>query len=79
MADKTTNAPEERMMENKEKKDYRLIIRDIIHQKYSPDDIEALIRHYTADPEKYKTKFNEYNEYCEEVVEKVKAEYGITD
>lgn len=61
------------------KKDYRLIIRDIIHQKYSADDIEALMRHYTADPEKYRAKFEAYNAFCEDIVAKVKEEYGITD
>lgn len=66
-------------LEHKIKKDYRLIIRDIIHQKYSADDIEALMRHYTADPDKYRAKFDEYNAYCEEIVAKVKAEYGIED
>lgn len=75
------NEPKEEKdsLNEKPKKDYRLTIRDIIHQKYSPDDIEALMRHYTADPDKYRAKFEEYNAYCEEIVAKVKASYDIKD
>lgn len=76
------NEPETEEQDNlmeDQRKDYRLIIRDIIHQKHSPDDIEALMRHYAADPEKYRAKFEEYNAFCEEVVAKVKADYGIKD